>query len=313
MKRIIFMGTPDFAVPVLDALIEASYEVVLVVSQPDRPKGRKRELTAPPVKDAALKYNIPVFQPEKLADEYETLLTYEADIIVTAAYGQLLPKALLEYPPFECINVHASLLPELRGGAPIHYAILEGKTETGISIMYMAEKLDAGDIISQAKVMIGKTDHVGIMHDRLSEVGANLLIETLPSIFARTNKRIVQNEAKVSFAPNITREQEQINWNNPHDQVYNQIRGLHPWPVAYTIFAGSRMKIWWGEPTDEIFTGKKPGEIVAVEGETAFIVACGNEKGVRIIEVQPAGKKRMSVSEFLRGNPEQVQVGDLLE
>ncbi len=313
MKRIIFMGTPDFAVPVLDALIEASYEVVLVVSQPDRPKGRKRELTAPPVKDAALKYNIPVFQPEKLVDEYETLLTYEADIIVTAAYGQLLPKALLEYPPFECINVHASLLPELRGGAPIHYAILEGKTETGISIMYMAEKLDAGDIISQEKVTIGKTDHVGIMHDRLSEVGANLLIETLPSIFARTNKRIVQNEAKVSFAPNISREQEQINWNNPHDQVYNQIRGLHPWPVAYTVFAGSRMKIWWGEPTDEIFTGKKPGEIVAVEGETAFIVACGNEKGVRIIEVQPAGKKRMAVSEFLRGNPEQVQVGDLLE
>lgn len=313
MKRIIFMGTPDFAVPVLDALMEASYEVVLVVSQPDRPKGRKRELTAPPVKDAALKYNIPVFQPEKLADEYETLLTYEADIIVTAAYGQLLPKALLEYPPFKCINVHASLLPKLRGGAPIHYAILEGKKETGISIMYMAEKLDAGDIISQEKVTIGSTDHVGIMHDRLSEVGANLLIETLPSIFARTNKRIVQNEAKVSFAPNITREQEQINWNNPHDQVYNQIRGLHPWPVAYTIFAGSRMKIWWGEPTDEIFTGKKPGEIVAVEGETAFIVACGNEKGVRIIEVQPAGKKRMSVSEFLRGNPEQVQVGDLLE
>ena len=313
MKRIIFMGTPDFAVPVLDALMEASYEVVLVVSQPDRPKGRKRELTAPPVKDAALKYNIPVFQPEKLADEYETLLTYEADIIVTAAYGQLLPKALLEYPPFKCINVHASLLPKLRGGAPIHYAILEGKKETGISIMYMAEKLDAGDIISQEKVTIGSTDHVGIMHDRLSEVGANLLIETLPSIFARTNKRIVQNEAKVSFAPNITREQELINWNNPHDQVYNQIRGLHPWPVAYTIFAGSRMKIWWGEPTDEIFTGKKPGEIVAVEGETAFIVACGNEKGVRIIEVQPAGKKRMSVSEFLRGNPEQVQVGDLLE
>src|SRR5690625_5277032 len=313
MKRIIFMGTPDFAVPVLGALMEASYEVVLVVSQPDRPKGRKRELTAPPVKDAALKYNIPVFQPEKLADEYETLLTYKADIIVTAAYGQLLPKALLEYPPFECINVHASLLPELRGGAPIHYAILEGKKETGISIMYMAEKLDAGDIISQEKVTIGSTDHVGIMHDRLSEVGANLLIETLPSIFARTNKRIVQNEAKVSFAPNITREQEQINWNNPHDQVYNQIRGLHPWPVAYTIFAGSRMKIWWGEPTDEIFTAKKPGEIVAVEGETAFIVACGNEKGVRMIEVQPAGKKRMSVSEFLRGNPEQVQVGDLLE
>lgn len=313
MKRIIFMGTPDFAVPVLDAIIENGYEVVLVVTQPDRPKGRKRVMTAPPVKEAALKYNIPVFQPEKLAKEYETLLTYEADIIVTAAYGQLLPKAVLDYPPFGCINVHASLLPALRGGAPIHYAVLEGKSETGISIMYMAEKLDAGDIISQAKITIGKTDHVGIIHDRLSEIGANLLIETLPSIFTGTNNRLVQNEAEATFAPNITREQEHIDWKNTHEQVYNQIRGLHPWPVAYTIFAGKRMKIWWGEPVDTIYTSKSPGEIVAVEGEASFIVACGNEKGVRITEVQPAGKKRMTVNEFLRGNPEQVQVGDLLE
>ena len=313
MKRIIFMGTPDFAVPVLDALIKEEYEVVLVVTQPDRPKGRKRVMTAPPVKDAALKYDIPVFQPEKLAKEYETLLTYEADIIVTAAYGQLLPKTLLDYPPFGCINVHASLLPVLRGGAPIHYAILEGKTETGISIMYMAEKLDAGDIISQAKTSIEETDHVGTLHDRLSEIGADLLIETLPSIFNRTNNRLVQNEAEATFAPNITREQEHIDWKKSHDQVYNQIRGLHPWPVAYTIFAGKRMKIWWGEPVDTIFTGKNPGEIVAVDGEASFVVACGNEKGVRITEVQPAGKKRMTVNEFLRGNPEQVQVGDLLE
>src|SRR5690625_253255 len=225
MKRIIFMGTPDFAVPVLDALIKEEYEVVLVVTQPDRPKGRKRVMTAPPVKDAALKYDIPVFQPEKLAKEYETLLTYEADIIVTAAYGQLLPKTLLDYPPFGCINVHASLLPVLRGGAPIHYAILEGKTETGISIMYMAEKLDAGDIISQAKTSIEETDHVGTLHDRLSEIGADLLIETLPSIFNRTNNRFVQNEAEATFAPNITREQEHIDWKKSHDQVYNQIRG----------------------------------------------------------------------------------------
>src|SRR5699024_2053552 len=152
MKRVIFMGTPDFAVPVLQSIIEANNEVVLVVTQPDRPKGRKRKLTDSPVKEAALSHNIPVFQQEKIARKYETLLTYEADIIITAAYGQLLPKALLDAPLFGCINVHASLLPELRGGAPIHYAILQGKKETGISIMYMAEKLEAGDIISQAKL-----------------------------------------------------------------------------------------------------------------------------------------------------------------
>lgn len=196
MKKVIFMGTPDFAVPVLDAVIEADYDVVLVVTQPDRPKGRRRTLTAPPVKDAAIKHHIPVFQPERLSNEYETLLTYEADLIITAAYGQLLPNELLEAPPFGCINVHA-LLPELRGGAPIHYAILQGKKETGITIMYMAEKLDAGDIISQAKVTIEHTDHVGILHDKLSKVGADLLIETLPDIFAGTNERIEQKRGRI--------------------------------------------------------------------------------------------------------------------
>src|SRR5699024_10557423 len=154
-----------------------------------RPVGRKRVLTAPPVKEAALKHHIPVYQPEKLKDAYATLFEYEADIIVTAAYGQLLPKELLEYPPYGCINVHASLLPELRGGAPIHYAILQGKKETGITIMYMAEKLDAGDIISQQTLSIAEDDHVGTLHDKLSKVGADLLTETLPTIFTKTNDR----------------------------------------------------------------------------------------------------------------------------
>lgn len=313
MKKVIFMGTPDFAVPVLDAVIEADYDVVLVVTQPDRPKGRRRTLTAPPVKDAAIKHHIPVFQPERLSNEYETLLTYEADLIITAAYGQLLPNELLEAPPFGCINVHASLLPELRGGAPIHYAILQGKKETGITIMYMAEKLDAGDIISQAKVTIEHTDHVGILHDKLSKVGADLLIETLPDIFAGTNERIEQKEEESTFAPNITREQEKIDWHKPDEEVYNQIRGLHPWPVAYTIFAGERMKIWWAEQTNTEFNNKQPGEIVEIEDETAFVVVCGNHKGIRITELQPAGKKRLSASEFLRGNPEGMNVGAILE
>lgn len=313
MKRVIFMGTPDFAVPVLQSIIEAQYEVVLVVTQPDRPKGRKRTLAAPPVKKAAISYDIPVFQPEKLKEEYETLLSYEADIIVTAAYGQLLPKEILDAPPFGCINVHASLLPELRGGAPIHYAIIQGKQATGITIMYMAEKLDAGDIISQAKIPIAKTDHVGLLHDKLSELGAELLIETLPTIFDETNKRVKQNEQEATFAPNITREQERIDWNSPAEEVYNQIRGLHPWPVAYTNFQGNRMKIWWAKQTENKYTDKQPGEIVAVDDNEGFIVVCGDGIGIQVREVQPAGKKRLTVSDFLRGNPKAVQIGELLE
>lgn len=307
------MGTPDFSVPILQTLFQSSYEIVLVVTQPDRPKGRKKELTAPPVKKAAVKLGIPVFQPEKLSKEYEEILSYEADLIVTAAYGQLLPKEVLDYPPYGCINVHASLLPELRGGAPIHYSILEGKKETGITIMYMVEKLDAGDIISQEKVPILHTDHVGTLHDTLSIVGAKLLLDTLPSIFNQTNERSQQDESKATFAANITREQEKIDWTKSNEAVYNQIRGLHPWPVAYTTFNGERLKIWWANVDNKVYVNKQPGEIVHITQDESFTVVCGNNRGVIITEFQPAGKKRMKVSEFLRGNPQLIQVGQKLE
>lgn len=311
MKKIIFMGTPDFAVPVLDALVAANYEVVLVVTQPDRPVGRKRVLTAPPVKEAAIKHDITVFQPEKLRDEVDTLLEYEADLIVTAAYGQLLPKEVLDYPAFGCINVHASLLPKLRGGAPIHYAILQGEKETGITIMYMAEKLDAGDIISQASIPILEDDHVGTLHDKLSELGAKLLMDTLPEIFEGSNKRIVQNEEEATFAANITREQEKIDFTKSQETVYNHIRGLHPWPVAYAKLEGQNIKIWWAEKDDRVYENSKPGEIVVVT-EDAFIVACGDKQAVRITDVQVAGKRRMTVNQLLRGNSDQFQVGQFL-
>ncbi len=307
------MGTPDFSVPILQTLFQSSYKIVLVVTQPDRPKGRKKELTAPPVKKAAVKLGIPVFQPEKLSKEYEEILSYEADLIVTAAYGQLLPKEVLDYPPYGCINVHASLLPELRGGAPIHYSILEGKKETGITIMYMVEKLDAGDIISQEKVPILHTDHVGTLHDTLSIVGAKLLLDTLPSIFNQTNERSQQDESKATFAANITREQEKIDWTKSNEAVYNQIRGLHPWPVAYTTFNGERLKIWWANVDNKVYVNKQPGEIVHITQDESFTVVCGNNRGVIITEFQPAGKKRMKVSEFLRGNPQLIQVGQKLE
>lgn len=306
------MGTPDFSVPILQALTQSNNEVVLVVTQPDRPKGRKRVLTAPPVKVEAVKQNIPVFQPEKLKDDYEEIIKYEPDIIVTAAYGQLLPKKLLDYPTYGSINVHASLLPELRGGAPIHYAILQGKKETGITIMYMVEKLDAGDIISQRKVPIEETDHVGNLHDKLSQEGAHLLVETLPKIFAEKIAPIKQDEEKATFAANITREQEKIDWSKNHSHVYNKIRGLHPWPVAYTTYQKERIKIWWGTKDETEYLHAVPGEIVRVNDES-FVVVCGNNKGIRVTDIQPAGKKRMTVTEYLHGSPDRIEVGAMME
>ena len=305
------MGTPDFAVPILEALLTTDVEVVLVVTQPDRPVGRRQKLTPPPVKRVAEQHKIPVFQPEKMQKEYEEVLSYNPDIVITAAYGQLLPVELLEAPEFGCINVHASLLPELRGGAPIHYSILQGKKETGITIMYMAEKLDAGDIISQQSLKIGQADHVGILHDKLAEIGASLLLDTLPSIFNKTNERIKQNDAEATFAPNITREQEKINWEKDQEAVYNQIRGLHPWPVAYTNFEGKRMKVWWAEMDDGSYDAA-PGEVVAVE-DSSFTVVCGDGKGVNITDIQLAGRKRMLVAEFLRGNKEAISIGQKVE
>ncbi|WP_188454440.1 methionyl-tRNA formyltransferase [Virgibacillus oceani] len=307
MKRIVFMGTPDFSVPILQSLIHSAYEVVLVVTQPDRPKGRKKILTPPPVKVEALNNQIPVFQPEKLKNEFQEILSYKPDLIVTAAYGQLLPNELLTAPEFGCINVHASLLPELRGGAPIHYAILQGKKETGITIMYMVEKLDAGDILSQQRVPIESDDHVGTLHDKLSAAGSDLLMETLPDLFTRSIIPVKQDENKATFASNIKRDQERMDWNRPNDELYNQVRGLHPWPVAFTAYQEKPMKIWWAEMDNTTYDGS-PGEIVQVD-KTSFIVVCGNKKGLRITEIQPAGKKRMTVSDFLRGAPDRIKTG----
>lgn len=302
------MGTPDFSVPILQLLAESEYEVVLVVTQPDRPKGRKRVITAPPVKEAAVKHGIPVFQPEKLKNNYEEILTYNPDVIVTAAYGQLLPNELLEAPPFGSVNVHASLLPELRGGAPIHHSIIQGKKETGITIMYMVEKLDAGDILTQVVVPIEVVDHVGTMHDKLSIAGAKLLKETLPKLFNKELSPVKQDETQATFAANITREDEEINWNKSNVEIYNQIRGLHPWPVAYTTYEGERLKIWWGEPDETTYNGK-PGEIVEKNDTSDFIVVCGNQQGIKITEIQPAGKKRMSVKDYLKGAADRIKIG----
>lgn len=311
LSKLLFMGTPDFSVPILRMLHEEGYNLVGVVTQPDRPVGRKRVLTPPPVKAEALRLGLPVIQPEKLKGsiELEEIKALAPDLIVTAAFGQLLPKELLEVPELGCINVHASLLPAYRGGAPIHKAVMDGCAETGVTIMYMAEKLDAGDIISQAAEPILATDDTGSMFEKLSRTGELLLKATLPSILEGTNERIPQNEDLVTFAKNISREQERIDWNRSGIDIHNQVRGLTPWPTAYTTFADENVKVWKTEVVQRNEDGK-PGEILELTKDQ-LIVKSGDENAVVITELQPSGKKRMTTAVFLNGSGAQWKKGDL--
>lgn len=309
MTKIVFMGTPDFSVPVLRRLLDDGYNLIGVVTQPDRPVGRKRVLTPPPVKVEALKHDIPVYQPEKIRqqEELDKILALEPDLIVTAAFGQILPKQLLEAPKYGCINVHASLLPELRGGAPIHYAIINGKEKTGISIMYMVEKLDAGDILTQVEVEVTETDTVGTLHDKMSAAGADLLSETVPKLLKGELTPVRQNDDQATFAWNIKREQEKIDWSKPGVQIYNHIRGMNPWPVAFTTLEGTVMKVWSSEKMEHP-GGQEPGTIVKLD-EDGIIVATGDNTGIKITELQPAGKKKMDAKQFLLGAGSNIEPG----
>lgn len=306
------MGTPDFAVPCLRKLVENQYDVVAVVTQPDRPRGRKRQLTAPPVKEAAISLGIPVYQPEKLRENgVDDILELQPDLIVTVAYGQLLPKEIIHYPKYGCINVHASLLPKYRGGAPIHKSIIDGEKETGVTIMYMVEKLDAGDMLSQVRVPIEEEDHVGTMHNKLSAAGSQLLLETIPCLVAGEITPVAQDESQVSFAWNIKREDEALHWNKTARQLFNQIRGLCPWPVAYTHFQGQVMKVWKSKVLEETSSNQEEaGTILAVSAQGIDVQT--GQGILRLLEVQPAGKKAMNVSDYLRGNV-QVQPGMVFE
>ena len=295
--KIVFMGTPDFAVNVLQGLIY-NYEVVGVVSQPDKRIGRHQVLTNTPVKELALKYDIPVFQPIKIKEDYEDILNLNPDLIVTCAYGQIIPKAILDYPRLGCINVHASLLPKLRGGAPIHKSIIDDYGTTGVTIMYMDVKMDSGDIISQREVKILDSDNLESLHDKLSEVGTSLLLDTLPSIIDGSNSRTKQNEDEVTYAYNIKREEEHIDFSKTSREVFNLIRGLCPVPSSNAVLDEKEMKIYKSTISSKKYNGEY-GEIVDVTKE-GIAVKTG-DASIILTEVKPFGKKKMDANSYVNG------------
>ena len=295
--KVVFMGTPSFAVPVLEKLIE-NYNVIMVVCQPDRAKDKKGNIIYPPIKELALKNNIEVYQPLKLSSEYEYIIEKNPDIIITCAYGQILPSSLLDYPKYGCINVHGSLLPRLRGGAPIHHAIINGDKETGITIMYMDKKMDAGDIISQRSIEIKNTDNLDSIYSSLSTLGSELLIETLPSIINGTNNRIKQNENEVTFGYNISKEDELINFNDSAINIVNKVIGLCSIPGASCYYNGKRLKIYEVEVTNKL-SKDIPGKIVEVNKDS--LVVTTKDYLIKIKDIKLEGKKRCMVSEYLNG------------
>lgn len=307
--KVIFMGTPDFSVPVLEGLIE-HYDVVGVVSQPDRKVGRKQEVVFSPVKRVALQHNILVFQPEKIRVEYADILDLHPDIIVTCAYGQIIPKEILDYPKYGCINVHASLLPKLRGGAPIHKAIIDGYHKTGITIMYMDEAMDSGDIISQRATDILDSDTTEDLHDRLSVMGKELLLDTLPSIIDGTAKRIKQDESKVTYAYNIKREEEYLDFSKTSLELFNQIRGLCPFPGSSCIIDDREFKVYAARIGTFDSSSYPVGEILHIYKD-GIGIATGDLELV-LLDIKPFGKKRMLASSFINGIRKEDYIGKVV-
>lgn len=303
--KVVFMGTPSFAVPILDSLIK-EYNVVMVVCQPDREKDRKGNLIYPPCKTLALENNIEVFQPQNIKEEYQKILDKEPDIIITAAYGQIIPSEILDYPKYGCINVHGSLLPRLRGGAPIHHAIINGDEEAGVTIMYMDKKMDAGDMISQRSVKIKEDTILDELYNEISLLGRDLLIETLPSVIEGTNDRIKQNEEEVTFGFNITKEEEKIDFNNSAKDIHNRIRGLSSIPGAYATINNKRMKIYLSEKTNNI-SKKEPGIIENITSDGILV----NTKDYQILlkDIKLEGKKRCLVKDFINGIKKEDYIG----
>lgn len=298
MLKIVFMGTPNFSVPILEALIE-KYQVALVVTQPDKEVGRKREIVESPVKKCAKEHGIPVFQPENIRKDYQPIIDANPDLIVTAAFGQIIGTKVLNYPKYRSINVHASLLPKYRGGAPIHYSVINGDSETGVTIMYMEKAMDAGDILSQRAIPILDEDTTGSMFEKLSLVGRDLLMETIPSLINGEITPIKQNPDEVTYAYNITKEEEYLDLNKEANILYNQIRGLLPVPGAYMTLKGDNIKVYSAKVSD-MSHNKEVGTIIN-KTKKYFTVACGNKTALDIYELQVSGKKRVFASDFVNG------------
>jgi methionyl-tRNA formyltransferase len=306
-KKVIFMGTPEFSIPVLEMLIKET-NVIMVVTQPDSYVGRHHTLTYSPVKQVAIDNNIEVYQPEKIRNEYEYILEKKPDIIITCAYGQIIPSILLDTPKYKAINVHASLLPKLRGGSPLHRAIIDGYDKTGITIMYMAPGMDDGDIITQEEIEIKDEYNVGDIHDKLSIMGRDLLLKTLPSIFDGTNTRAKQDESEVTFAYNIKREEEKIDFNKTAREVFNQIRGMYPFPVAYIELNGEIIKVCSSKIGDS--TKGECGTITNVYKDGIGVMC--KDKEIILTRIKPSGKKEMDVKDYLNGKKNESLLGEKL-
>ncbi|MGI6728156.1 MAG: methionyl-tRNA formyltransferase [Anaerovoracaceae bacterium] len=308
--RIIYMGTPDFAVPPLKHLYEEGYSVISVVTQPDKPKNRGKKVLPPPVKSLAEKLGIPVIQPQRIKENKELLVEIQAlqpDLIVVAAYGKILPKELLSIPRLGCVNIHGSLLPKYRGAAPIQWAIFSGEKETGVTLMYMSEGMDEGDMIASRSTPINyKT--AGELHEELSVMGANLLIETLPLIKNNEAPRVKQNEAYANYAPMINKKDGQVDFSRTSEEIERQIRAMNPWPGAYTFYKGERMKLLSAKTLSEPEAGCIPGTVIFARPD-GIGIKTGN--GVlSVTKIQMPGKREMEVSEFLKGN--QIEINTVL-
>ena len=299
--RVLFMGTPDIATGCLQKLIDEKYDLIGVVTQPDKPQNRGKKLGMPPVKELALKYDIPVYQPIKARDEefVKTLKELNPDIIVVVAFGQILPKSILDIPKFGCINVHVSLLPKYRGAAPISWVIINGEEKTGVTTMYMDEGLDTGDMILTEEFDLDDEITAGELHDKMKDIGADVLIETLKQIEKGCAPRIPQNHEEFTYAPMMNKALGQIDWSKSAREIHNLVRGVNPWPSAYTNYEGSTMKIWKTEVLNET-SNKEPGTIVKVDKDGIRVSTKDNV--VLVKEIQMPGKKRVPVSEFIKGN-----------
>lgn len=310
---IVFMGTPEFAVPILQSLIDnPEYDVQAVLTQPDHHIGRKRTLHQSPVKELAEQYNIEVLQPAKLSKspEMEKIINLQPDLMITAAYGQFLPTKLLAAAKIAAINVHGSLLPKYRGGAPIQYSIINGDKETGVSIMYMVKKMDAGDIISQRSIPIEDTDDSGTMFKKLSLLGRDLLLETLPKLISGDVNPVAQDPDKVVFSPNITSEQEQIDFRLPARLIDAKVRGLRPAPLGNMVIDGLRTKIYDMTPLEEK-TDLEPGKVVRVT-KHQLVIAAGDRTTYQINKLKPAGKKAMDITSYLNGHKDITEGGQIV-